>query len=125
MEAQYDFGMVGLGVMGSNLLLNLADHGFATIGYDLKPERTKALEDAANKGTTVKGVNDLGQMIAALKKPRKIMMLVPAVPPVDSVINSLLPFIEEDDIVIDGGNSYFQQTLLRVQSRQEKGIRFF
>lgn len=125
MEAQYDFGMVGLGVMGSNLLLNLADHGFATIGYDLKPERTKALEDAANKGTTVKGVNDLGQMIAALKKPRKIMMLVPAGPPVDSVINSLLPFIEEGDIVIDGGNSYFQHTLLRVQSLQEKGIHFF
>ncbi len=125
MDTQYDFGMIGLGVMGSNLLLNLADHGFASIGYDLKPERTAALEAAANEGTTVKGVNDVQQMILALKKPRKIMMLVPAGPPVDSVINTLLPFLEEGDIVIDGGNSYFKDTLKRVTGLQEKGIHFF
>lgn len=125
MEAQYDFGMVGLGVMGSNLLLNLADHGFATIGYDVKPERTLALEQAATKGTVVKGVNDLQQMVAALKTPRKIMMLVPAGAPVDAVINSLLPFIEEGDIVIDGGNSYFKDTLTRVTTLHKKGIHFF
>ena len=69
MDTQYDFGMIGLGVMGSNLLLNMADHGFAAIGYDLKPERAKAFEEAASKGTIVKGVTDLGQMMTALKKP--------------------------------------------------------
>ena len=58
MDIQYDFGMIGLGVMGSNLLLNMADHGFAAIGYDLKPERGQALEAGANKGTVVKGVNE-------------------------------------------------------------------
>ena len=114
MDIQYDFGMIGLGVMGSNLLLNIADHGFAAIGYDLKLERAQALEAAANKGTVVKGVVDLGEMMSALKKPRKIMMLVPAGPPVDAVINSLLPFLEKGDIVIDGGNSYFKDTLKRV-----------
>jgi 6-phosphogluconate dehydrogenase len=114
MEAQYDFGMIGLGVMGSNLLLNIADHGFAAIGYDLKPERGKALEAAANPRTVIKGVNDLAQLMAGLKKPRKIMMLVPAGPPVDAVINNLLPFLEKGDIVIDGGNSYFKDTLKRV-----------
>lgn len=92
MDAQFDFGMIGIGVMGSNLLLNMADHGYAAIGFDIKPERGKALEAAAKPGTTVKGVNDLGQMVAALKKPRKMMMLVPAGKPVDDVITSLLPF---------------------------------
>src|SRR5699024_10113283 len=103
MAAEYDFGMIGLGVMGSNLLLNLADHGYASIGYDLKPERARALEAAAKEGTVVKGVNQLSEMVAALKKPRKIMMLVPAGKPVDDVIASLLPYVEDGDIVIDGG----------------------
>ena len=125
MDIQYDFGMIGLGVMGSNLLLNIADHGFAAIGYDLKLERAQALEAAANKETVVKGVVDLGQMMGALKKPRKIMMLVPAGPPVDAVINSLLPFLEKGDIVIDGGNSYFKDTLKRVAALEEKGMHFF
>lgn len=125
MDTQYDFGMIGLGVMGSNLLLNMADHGFVAIGYDLKPERTRAFEEAANKGTVVKGVNDLGMMMAALKRPRKIMMLVPAGPPVDSVINNLLPFLEKGDIIIDGGNSYYKDTLRRVTSLQEKDLHFF
>jgi len=125
MDIQYDFGMIGLGVMGSNLLLNIADRGFAAIGYDLKIERAQALEAAATKGTIVKGVVDLGEMMAALKKPRKIMMLVPAGPPVDAVINSLLPFLEKGDIIIDGGNSYFKDTLKRVVALEEKGMHFF
>lgn len=125
MAIQYDFGMIGLGVMGSNLLLNIADHGFAAIGYDLKKERAEALEAAAGEGKIVTGVVDLGQMMAALKKPRKIMMLVPAGPPVDAVINSLLPFLEKGDIVIDGGNSYFKDTLIRVTALEEKGFHFF
>ena len=125
MEVQYDFGMIGLGVMGSNLLLNMADHGFAAIGYDLKPERARAFEEAANKGTVVKGVTDLGQMMAALKRPRKIMMLVPAGAPVDAVINNLLPFLEKGDIIIDGGNSYYKDTLKRVTFLEEKGMHFF
>ena len=125
MDIQYDFGMIGLGVMGSNLLLNMADHGFAAIGYDLKPERGQALGAAASKGTIVKGVNDLGQMMKALKRPRKIMMLVPAGAPVDAVINSLLPFLENGDIVIDGGNSFYKDTLRRVDELHQKHIHFF
>ncbi len=125
MAAQYDFGMIGLGVMGSNLLLNLADHGYASIGFDLKPERGQALEAAAKKGTVVKGVATLVEMVAALKKPRKIMMLVPAGKPVDDVIGNLLPYIEEGDIVIDGGNSFFKDTLHRIEYLQDKGIHFF
>jgi 6-phosphogluconate dehydrogenase len=125
MAAEYDFGMIGLGVMGSNLLLNLADHGFASIGFDLKLERAKALEDAAKEGTVVKGVHQLAEMVLALKKPRKIMMLVPAGKPVDDVIANLLPYVEEGDIVIDGGNSFYKDTLHRIEYLQDKGIHFF
>jgi 6-phosphogluconate dehydrogenase len=125
MAPQYDFGMIGLGVMGSNLLLNIADHGFAAIGYDLKPERGQALEAAANAGTTVKGVADLALMVSQLKKPRKIMALVPAGAPVDAVIESLLPLLEEGDILIDGGNSFFKDTLRRIAYLHDKGIHFF
>lgn len=123
-ENKYDFGMVGLGVMGSNLLMNMADHGFAVIGYDKNPDKTKLFESSAPKGTTVKGVNKLHEMIGQLKVPRKIMMLVPAGIPVDSVINELLPVLEVGDIVIDGGNSHYTDTIKRIKVLQDKGFHF-
>src|SRR2546423_13828912 len=125
MGGQFDFGMIGIGVMGSNLLLNMADHGYAVIGFDVKQERADALEASAKPGTTVKGVTDIAKMVKALKKPRKIMMLVPAGKPVDDVINNLLPHLENGDIVIDGGNSYYKDTLRRINFLQDKGIHFF
>lgn len=125
MEVKFDFGMIGIGVMGSNLLLNMADHGYAVIGFDLKQERADKLEAAAKKGTTVKGTTQLDEMVASLKKPRKIMMLVPAGKPVDDVIANLLPYLEKDDIVIDGGNSYYKDTLKRINYLQDKSIHFF
>jgi 6-phosphogluconate dehydrogenase len=125
MDTQYDFAMIGLGVMGSNLLYNMADNGFAVIGYDLDAKKSAALEQSATKGTTVKGVNTLPEMVSALKKPRKILMLVPAGKPVDIVIQNLLPLVEEGDIIIDGGNSYFQDTLRRVEELKEKKMHFF
>ena len=125
MEASFDFGMIGIGVMGSNLLLNIADNGFAAIGFDLKQERADKLEAAAPKGTIVKGTTDRVFMVQALKKPRKIMMLVPAGKPVDDVINDLLPHLEEGDILIDGGNSFYKDTHRRFIELQPKGIHFF
>lgn len=116
--------MIGLGVMGSNLLLNMADHGFAVIGYDKNPDKTKTLEASAKKGTVVKGVNTLQEMISGLKKPRKLMMLVPAGSPVDSVISDLLPVLEEGDIIIDGGNSHYTDTLKRIAFLKEKKLHF-
>ncbi|MEI6946351.1 NADP-dependent phosphogluconate dehydrogenase [Paraflavisolibacter sp. H34] len=125
MNTLYDFGMIGLGVMGSNLLLNMADQGFAAIGFDLKPERCRALEAAAKPGTVVKGVEQLDTLVQSLKKPRKLMMLVPAGGPVDDVLHSLLPLLEPGDIVIDGGNSYYKDTLRRVNWMNEKSLHFF
>lgn len=125
MEPGFDFGMIGIGVMGSNLLLNIADHGFAVIGFDLKQERADKLQAAAKEGTTVKGTTKIEEMVASLKKPRKIMMLVPAGKPVDSVIENLLPHLDKNDILIDGGNSHFKDTLKRISYLQDKGIHFF
>ena len=123
-ENLYDFGMVGLGTMGSNLLLNMADHGFSVIGYDKNPEKTKAFEASATKDTIVKGVNTLDEMISKLKTPRKLMMLVPAGKPVDSVISELKPLLQKGDIVIDGGNSHYTDTLIRIKELEKSGFHF-
>ncbi len=120
----YDFGMIGLGVMGSNFLLNMADKGFKVIGFDLDATKGAKLEKEATPGTIVRGVSTLEEMVKQLDKPRRIMMLVPAGKPVDAVIENLLPFIEKDDVVIDGGNSHYVDTLKRVKYLEEKGIHF-
>lgn len=120
----YDFGMIGVGTMGSNLLLNMADNGFKVIGYDKDKTKTLLLESSANKDTVVKGVNTLQEMVAHLQKPRKIMMLVPAGKIVDGVIAELLHVVEPGDIIIDGGNSHYIDTLARVTKLKERGIHF-
>lgn len=120
----FDFGMIGLGVMGRNLLLNMADHGFSVVGFDKDATKTTTLESSATAGTTVKGVNTLAEMIQQLQQPRKLMMLVPAGKPVDDVIADLLPLLGKGDIVIDGGNSHYTDTLRRVTYLEGKGIHF-
>src|SRR5437762_172647 len=120
----YDFGMIGLGTMGCNLLLNMADNHFAVVGFDINRAKAEEFEASANPHTIVKGVFELSSMIQQLKKPRKMMMLVPAGKPVDDVINNLLPLLEKEDIVIDGGNSHFTDTLTRIRFLQQKGIHF-
>src|SRR5246127_3016423 len=120
----FKFGMIGLGVMGRNLLLNMADHGFAVVGFDKDSQKGATLESSATSGTTVKGVTTLAEMIQLLEKPRRMMMLVPAGKPVDDVIHDLLPLLEKGDIVIDGGNSHYTDTLRRVTYMEEKGIHF-
>jgi len=121
----YDFGMVGLGVMGRNLLLNMADHGFSVAGLDLDPLKAAALETEADKGKNVKGTTSAQEFISSLSKPRAVMLLVPAGKIVDAAIASLLPFLEPGDIVIDGGNSYFPDTDRRVVELAAQGIHFF
>jgi 6-phosphogluconate dehydrogenase len=121
----YAFGMIGLGTMGRNLLLNMADHGFAVAGYDKNPAQSVLLEKEATAGTTVKGFSDIEPFVKSLKSPRAIMMLVPAGKIVDSVIAELLPLLDKGDIIIDGGNSHFTDTAIRDTALQEKGLHFF
>lgn len=123
-DEKYDFGMIGLGVMGSNLLLNMADHGFSVIGYDKDLHKTDLLKKSASKDTSVEGVNTLEEMISRLKTPRKLMMLVPAGNAVESVINELKPLLDKGDIVIDGGNSHYTDTLRRLNELKNEGFHF-
>jgi 6-phosphogluconate dehydrogenase len=124
MTNSFHFGMIGLGVMGRNLLLNMADHGFKVVGFDRDNQKSTALEANATKGTTVKGVTSLQEMVQLLETPRKIMLLVPAGKPVDDVIESLLPLIQPGDIIIDGGNSHHTDTLRRVNYCSSKNLQF-
>ncbi|MBO0934139.1 NADP-dependent phosphogluconate dehydrogenase [Fibrella sp. HMF5036] len=117
--------MIGLGTMGRNLLLNMADHGFAVAGYDKNPAQSVLLQQEATPGTTVQGFTDIAPFVKSLKSPRAIMMLVPAGKIVDSVIADLLPLLDQGDIIIDGGNSHFTDTALRDAALQEKGLHFF
>jgi 6-phosphogluconate dehydrogenase len=120
---QYDIGMVGLGVMGRNLLLNMADHGFSVAGYDKDADKVKALSQEAGEGN-VRGATDIKEFIGLLSRPRAVMMLVPAGAPVDSVITDLLPHLDKGDLIIDAGNSYFKDTDVRARTLTEKGIQF-
>jgi 6-phosphogluconate dehydrogenase len=126
MKQQFDFGMVGLGVMGRNLLLNMADKGFSTIGYDLDKEKCAHLEREAsvNPAAVVKGVNSIEEMVNLLSIPRKILLLVPAGKPVDNVIEELLPILDSGDVIIDGGNSFFKDTDRRIEYLNGNGIHF-
>ncbi len=125
MANTYDFGLVGLGVMGRNFILNVADNGFTAFGNDLDVEKVNALIEEGGDTTKVNATSDVATFVGALSSPRKIMLLVPAGKVVDIVIDSLLPHLDQGDIIIDGGNSFFTDTDRRETYLQEKGINFF
>ncbi len=119
----FEIGMIGLGVMGQNLMMNMADNGFSVIGYDNDSTKAKELPQV-NENKSICGTTDLAEFISLLRKPRAIMMLVPAGAPVDSVIQALLPHLEPGDLIIDGGNSYFKDTDVRGRQLAAQGIHF-
>ena len=118
-----EIGMVGLGVMGRNLLLNMADHGFSVAGYDKDLSQVEALRKEAEK-RDIHCTANLQDFISSLRLPHTIILLVPAGAPVDSVINDLSGYLQKDDLIIDSGNSYFKDTNLRTIRLNEKGILF-
>jgi 6-phosphogluconate dehydrogenase len=122
--AQYTFGMVGLGTMGRNLLLNMADNGFAVTGYDKSEQMLKIFEEegAAHQ---LKGFSEIKDFVNSLQLPRTIILLVPAGAIVDSVILELEPLLSKGDIIIDSGNSHFTDTSRRALELNDKGIHFF
>jgi 6-phosphogluconate dehydrogenase len=115
--------MVGLGVMGRNFLLNMADNGFHVAGYDKDPAKVAALGEEA-KQRSARGATEVGEFIGMLRQPRAVMLLVPAGPPVDSVIADLVPHLQRGDLVIDAGNSYFRDTDARASAMAARGILF-
>jgi len=121
---KYKIGVVGLGVMGHNLALNMERNGFPVAGYDLDPARTKAFLDGPGSGKQIIGVDTPSELMAALEKPRRILMMVPAGAPVDSAINHLKPHMEAGDILMDGGNSFFLDTERRNKELEAEGFNF-
>jgi 6-phosphogluconate dehydrogenase len=122
-QKRYEIGMIGLGVMGRNFLLNMADHGFSVAGYDKDANKVEALR-RESKERDIYSAKNIWEFVGQLRKPHAVMMLVPAGAPVDSVIKDLLPHLDKGDLIIDAGNSYFKDTNLRVRNLAEKGIQF-
>jgi 6-phosphogluconate dehydrogenase len=121
---EYKIGIVGLGVMGHNLALNMERNGFPVAGYDLDPAKTRAFIDGPAKGHQIIGVETPEALMQALEKPRRVLMMVPAGPAVDSAIAHLKPHLEPGDILIDGGNSFFADTDRRNRQLEAEGFNY-
>lgn len=120
----YDFGLIGLAVMGQNLVLNVERNGFKVAVYN----RTTATKDdflaGPGKGKNIDGANSIEEFVGMLKRPRIMQIMVKAGPPVDAVIDQLVPHLDKGDLIIDGGNSYFPDTERREKALSDKGILF-
>ncbi|EGE05526.1 6-phosphogluconate dehydrogenase, decarboxylating [Trichophyton mentagrophytes] len=123
-QAVADFGLIGLAVMGQNLIMNVADHGFTVVAFNRTVEKVDRFLANEAKGKSIVGAHSVQEFCSKLKKPRRIMLLVMAGKPVDDFIESLLPFVEKGDIIIDGGNSHYPDSNRRTKYLAEKGIRF-
>jgi 6-phosphogluconate dehydrogenase len=124
MEPKADIAMIGLAVMGQNLILNMNDHGFTVVAYNRTVAKVDEFLSNEAKGTKVLGAHSIEEMVALLKRPRRIMMLVKAGVAVDEFIEQLIPHLEPGDIIIDGGNSLFEDTIRRTKYVESKGFLF-
>lgn len=120
---QADIGMIGLAVMGSNLVKNMLSKGFSVAVYNREPEMTEHFAEQ-NKGKKFIATYSYEELVKNIARPRKIMMMIRAGKPVDMVIDELLPYLDEGDIIIDGGNSHFPDTARRTAYVESKGFRY-
>ncbi len=120
-----DLGMIGLGVMGRNLVLNLEGQGFSVAVWNLESDWTDAFLDQEGKGRRITGTRSFPELVRSLGRPRRILMMIKAGRPVDATLESLLPALESGDVVVDGGNSHFEDTVRRQKLAAGKGIHFF
>ncbi|RJP79363.1 MAG: NADP-dependent phosphogluconate dehydrogenase [Candidatus Zixiibacteriota bacterium] len=121
-KSSADLGMVGLGTMGRNLLLNLADHGYTVTGYDLDPDKVDLLETEARGRGRVLTASTLPDLVVSLRPPRAVMLLIPSGPPVEAVVRALATLLHPGDVVIDGGNSHFRETGQNQRTLSQHGI---
>ncbi|MBP2627034.1 MAG: 6-phosphogluconate dehydrogenase, decarboxylating [Firmicutes bacterium] len=125
MDKKYDIALIGLAVMGENLVLNMASKGFNVAIYNRTISKVDEFLTQNKEYDSIGGAYSVVELVGMLAKPRKIMLMVKAGKPVDAMIEELLPYLEHDDIIIDGGNSFFQDTRRRAAYLKDKGIRFF
>ncbi|NLA84107.1 MAG: decarboxylating NADP(+)-dependent phosphogluconate dehydrogenase [Clostridiales bacterium] len=119
-----DIGLIGLAVMGENLVLNMESKGFTVAVYNRTTQKVTDFIEGRAKGKNIIGTYSLEELVSKLEKPRKVMLMVKAGQPVDSFIEKLVPLLEEGDIIIDGGNSHFPDTIRRTKEIEEKGLYF-
>ena len=124
MENKADIGLIGLAVMGENLVLNMESRGFTAAVYNRTVEKVDRFVEGRGKGKKFIGCHSLEELCGSLKSPRRIMMMVKAGKAVDELIDQLVPLLDKGDILIDGGNSFFQDTIRRTKYLAEKGLRF-
>ena len=117
-----DIGLIGLAVMGENLVMNMESKGFTVAVYNRTTSKVKNFVEGRAKGLNIIGTYSLEELVAALKKPRRVMMMVKAGAAVDELIDTLIPLLEPGDILIDGGNSHFPDTIRRTQYVESKGL---
>jgi 6-phosphogluconate dehydrogenase len=117
-----DIGLIGLAVMGENLILNMESHGFRVAVYNRTHDKVDAFVAGRGKGKNVVGTHALPELVQSLKSPRRIMMMVKAGQAVDELIDQLVPLLDKGDILIDGGNSHFPDTIRRTQALEAKGL---
>jgi 6-phosphogluconate dehydrogenase len=120
--AKADLGLIGLAVMGQNLVLNMNDHGFTVAVFNRTVSKVDDFLAHGAKGTKIMGARSLPELVGMLKKPRRVMLLVQAGPAVDDFIGQLIPLLEKGDIIIDGGNSNYNDTIRRTAYVESKGL---
>ena len=119
-----DIAVIGLAVMGQNLILNMNDHGFTVCAFNRTVAKVDAFLENEAKGTKIVGAHSIEEMVSLLKRPRRIMLLVQAGTAVQSMIDQIVPHLEKGDIIIDGGNSEYHDSNRRFKELKEKGILF-
>src|SRR5436189_3335704 len=122
MEPKADIALIGLAVMGQNLILNMNDRGFTVVAFNRTVSKVDDFIANEAKGTKVIGAHSIEEMVALLKRPRRVMLMVKAGAAVDEFIEHLLPHLEPGDIILDGGNSLFQDTIRRTKYVESKGL---
>ncbi len=122
--AQADIGLIGLAVMGENLVLNMESRGYTVAVFNRTVAKVDELVQGRGKGKKLIGAHSLQELVTSLKSPRKIMMMVKAGKAVDDLIDQLVPLLDKGDILIDGGNSYFPDSVRRTKALEQKGLRF-
>ncbi|GAL15614.1 6-phosphogluconate dehydrogenase decarboxylating [Vibrio astriarenae] len=119
-----DIGVIGLAVMGQNLILNMNDNGFKVVAHNRTAAKVDEFLEGPAKGTNIVGAYSLEELVEKLETPRKVMLMVRAGAVVDTFIDNLIPLLDEGDIIIDGGNTNYPDTNRRVAHCREKGIHF-
>ncbi len=119
-----DIGVIGLAVMGRNLVLNMDDHGFTVAVFNRTTEKVDEFLQGDAAGTRVIGAHSLNELVGTLERPRKVLLMIKAGPAVDATIDALLPLLDEGDIIVDGGNSEFTDTIERTARLEAAGMAF-